>query len=81
MIKVTNFDKQKELIINGVSSIELSQDGYIVISYQPSKINFFDILKELESQKITIIDIISKETDLEDIFLEFVREKKNKGQI
>jgi|TARA_B110000444_G_C18844924_1_gene601272 ABC-2 type transport system ATP-binding protein len=81
LIKVTNFDKQKELIINGVSSIELSQDGYIVISYQPSKINFFDILKELESQKITIIDIISKETDLEDIFLEFVREKKNKGQI
>tara|TARA_A100001011_G_scaffold66419_1_gene67461 strand:+ start:41332 stop:42282 length:951 start_codon:yes stop_codon:yes gene_type:complete len=76
LIKSSNYDGQKELKINSVGSIEFGQDGYISITYQPSKINFFNILQELENQNITIIDIISKETDLEDIFLEFVREKK-----
>ena len=70
--------KQKDINIeiDGVSSVEKSQDGYIDITYQPSKTNFFDILQQLENQDISIIDIISKETDLEDIFLEFIRENK-----
>ena len=70
--------KQKDINIqiDGVSSVENNQDGYIDITYQPSKTNFFDILQQLENQDISIIDIISKETDLEDIFLEFIRENK-----
>ena len=66
----------KNIEIDGVSSVEKSQDGYIDITYQPSKTNFFDILQQLENQDISIIDIISKETDLEDIFLEFIRGNK-----
>ncbi|MFL2836685.1 MAG: ABC transporter ATP-binding protein [Hyphomicrobiales bacterium] len=62
--------------IEGVSTVEANSDGYIDITYQPSRINFFDILKQLENQNISIVDIISKETDLEDIFLEFIRGDK-----
>ena len=62
--------------IEGVSTVEANSDGYIDITYQPSRINLFDILKQLENQNISIVDIISKETDLEDIFLEFIRGDK-----
>ena len=75
-IKADVKQKNINIQIDGVSSVENNQDGYIDITYQPSKTNFFDILQQLENQDISIIDIISKETDLEDIFLEFIRENK-----
>lgn len=76
LIKAVIKNPKSEIKINGINSIKANQDGYLQIIYRPSMINFFDILQQLESQKVSIIDIISKETDLEDIFLEFVRGQK-----
>ncbi|MGB0574237.1 MAG: ABC transporter ATP-binding protein [Hyphomicrobiales bacterium] len=78
LIKADIKNPNSEIKINGINSIKANQDGYLQIIYRPSAINFFDILQQLESQKVSIIDIISKETDLEDIFLEFVRGQKNR---
>lgn len=78
LIKADIKNPESEIKINGINSIKANQDGYLQIIYRPSKINFLDILQQLESQKVSIIDIISKETDLEDIFLEFVRGQKNR---
>ncbi len=77
-ISIKSDIKQKDINIkiDGIISVGTNQDGYIDITYQPSKINFFEILRKLEDQNISIIDIISKETDLEDIFLEFIRGDK-----
>ena len=77
LIKADIKNPKSEIKINGINSIKAKQDGYLQIIYRPSTINFLDILQQLESQKVSIIDIISKETDLEDIFLEFVRGQKN----
>ncbi|MEK9794477.1 MAG: ABC transporter ATP-binding protein, partial [Hyphomicrobiales bacterium] len=78
LIKADIKNPKSEIKINGINSIKANQDGYLQIIYRPSTINFLDILQQLESQKVSIIDIISKETDLEDIFLEFVRGQKNR---
>lgn len=80
LIKADIKNPKSEIKINGINSIKANQDGYLQIIYRPSLINFFDILQQLESQKVSIVDIISKETDLEDIFLEFVRGQKNRDQ-
>jgi len=77
LIKADIKNPKSEIKINGINSIKANQDGYLQIIYRPSTINFLDILQQLETQKVSIIDIISKETDLEDIFLEFVRGQKN----
>ncbi len=78
LIKADIKNPKSEIKINGINSIKTNLDGYLQIIYRPSTINFLDILQQLESQKVSIIDIISKETDLEDIFLEFVRGQKNR---
>ena len=79
LIKVDNYIAEEELHIEGVTNVAWDKDSYLTITYQPSKINFYNILQQLEKKNVGISDLISKETDLEDIFLDLIRGDKNKG--
>lgn len=48
---------------------ERMKDGRIALRYQPSQTNFEKVLSQLKAENLTVIDISTRETDLEDIFL------------
>ena len=56
--------------LDGVTEVTLDEENILNIIYQPTKIDFNYILAQLQDKKINIRDIITKEADLEDIFLE-----------
>jgi len=56
--------------LSNVTEVTLNEENTLNIIYQPSKTDFNFILSQLRDKKINIKDIITKEADLEDIFLE-----------
>jgi ABC-2 type transport system ATP-binding protein len=56
--------------LKGVTDVILNEENVLNIIYQPTKIDFDCILSQLQDKEINIQDIITKEADLEDIFLE-----------
>ncbi|MEM8935043.1 MAG: ABC transporter ATP-binding protein [Pseudomonadota bacterium] len=50
--------------------VELKADGRLAIPYQPSKAQMSDILGSLETAGVTVKDLSTVESDLEDVFLE-----------
>lgn len=48
---------------------EKMKDGRIALRYQPSQTNFERVLSQLKAENLTVVDITTRETDLEDIFL------------
>ena len=54
---------------------ELKPDGQIAIAYRPSETGVEEILARLRAHNITIRDLTTVESDLEDIFLQLTRER------
>ncbi|WP_138381035.1 ABC transporter ATP-binding protein [Luteithermobacter gelatinilyticus] len=51
----------------------LREDGALLIHFSPSAINVGEILKRVQQAGIDIIDLSTRESDLEDIFLQLTR--------
>jgi ABC-2 type transport system ATP-binding protein len=49
---------------------EIDEQGRIVVSYQPSRVSFEELLARLDAAGIEIADLITREPILEDIFLQ-----------
>lgn len=59
----------------GDAAAELRDDGRIAIPYQPSKAQVGDILGQLSAAGVTVKDISTVESDLEDVFLELTYQR------
>ena len=79
---------EKMVIIHPASSIKslpqsisdiggkLNEDGEIVIHFSPSTITVGEILKKIAATEIEISDLRTEESDLEDIFLQLTKSRK-----
>jgi ABC-2 type transport system ATP-binding protein len=56
-------------------SAELPSPRKVVIRYQPSRAQVGEILAAVAAADLRIVDLSTKETDLEDVFLQLVREQ------
>jgi ABC-2 type transport system ATP-binding protein len=56
-------------------SPELRPDGRIVVRYKPSEMPIASILDAVSSAGLTLVDLSTEETDLEDIFLQLTSSK------
>jgi ABC-2 type transport system ATP-binding protein len=56
-------------------SAELPSPRRLVIRYQPSRAQVGEVLAAVAAADLRIVDLSTKETDLEDVFLQLVREQ------
>ncbi len=55
---------------------ELDGDGHLVISYKPSKQGIQDLLDRVKGSGVVVRDLVTREADLEDIFIHLTRRKE-----
>jgi len=55
--------------------IVLKNERTVVITYSKDKVNAGEVLAALQRDGLGIVDVVTKEPDLEDVFLSLVREK------
>ena len=67
--KVKNFDKNKQLNMQGVQFYVNSNNSISVI-YEKNSLNFGEIVNFLNKNDIKIVDIITEDGDLEDVFVQ-----------
>lgn len=67
-----DFTDAPEALQKFCPTINRDADGltYISISYKPSEVTAGDIITAVTSSKLSIVDVSTEETDLEDIFLQ-----------
>jgi ABC-2 type transport system ATP-binding protein len=63
--------------LSALFHVELASPRVMVVHYPPSHANIGHVLAELSAAGLTIIDLSTNETDLEDIFLQLVRAPKD----
>ena len=66
--KVQNIDKNRVLKMNGVQ-FEISSNNIISITYEKNSLNFGEITDYLVKNEIKILDIVTEDGDLEDVFV------------
>ena len=54
---------------------ELDAEGHLVVSYKPSKQGIQDLLDRVKASGVVVGDMITREADLEDIFIHLTRRK------
>lgn len=59
------------------SGWEITKDGLLSISYRPSRTDMEGLLSQVRAHGMTIHDLSTKETDLEEVFLYFTRPAEN----
>jgi ABC-2 type transport system ATP-binding protein len=52
---------------------ELPDPRRLMVRYQPSRDNINEVLAAVQGSGLTIVDLTTRETDLEDIFLQLVK--------
>ena len=67
--KVSNIDKNKTLIMNGVQ-FKIGLDNTLSITYEKNSLNFAEITDYLGKNQIKILDIVTEDGDLEDVFIQ-----------
>jgi len=67
--KIKNIEKNKKLILNDVQ-FNINLNGTLTATYEKNVHKFEDILNFLKKNNLEIIDIITEDSDLEDIFVE-----------
>ncbi len=67
--KVKNFDKNKQLNMQGVQ-FYINSNNSISVIYEKNSLNFEEIVNFLNKNDIKIIDIITEDGDLEDVFVQ-----------
>ena len=70
--KVENIDQTKVLKIEK-AKFKINSRNSISVSYEKNSINFHEIVKYLSKNNIKILDIITEEGDLEDVFIQLTK--------
>ncbi len=68
IFKIKKIDKDKKLRMNGVK-FKIIENDSISLTYEKNSINFGEIANYLSQNDITILDIITEDGDLEDVFI------------
>ena len=72
IFKIKKIDKNKELKMNGVK-FKIIENDSISLTYEKNSINFGEIANYLSQNDITILDIITEDGDLEDVFIKLTK--------
>ena len=67
--KVKNIDKNKTLKMKGIH-FKIKSNESISITYEKNSLNFGEIINYLSKNNIKILDIITEDGDLEDVFIQ-----------
>jgi ABC-2 type transport system ATP-binding protein len=67
--KVKNIDKNKILEMEGIH-FKINSNESISITYEKNSLNFGEIINYLSQNNIKILDIITEDGDLEDVFIQ-----------
>ncbi len=67
--KVKNIDKNKILKMEGIQ-FNINSNESISITYEKNSLNFGEIIKYLSQNNIKILDIVTEDGDLEDVFIQ-----------
>ena len=67
-LKVKNIDKNKVLKMEGIH-FKIDSDESISITYEKNSLNFEEIINYLSKNNIKILDIITEDGNLEDVFI------------
>ncbi len=68
-IKVKNIDKYKNLKMEGIQ-FNINSNESISITYEKNTLNFGEIINYLSQNNIKILDIVTEDGDLEDVFIQ-----------
>ena len=66
--KVENIDKNKTLKMEGIN-FKISSNESISVTYEKNSLNFGEIINFLSKNNIKILDIVTEDGDLEDVFV------------
>ena len=66
--KVKNIDKNKTLKMEGIH-FKVSSNESISVTYEKNSLNFGEIINYLSKNNIKILDIVTEDGDLEDVFV------------
>ena len=72
IFKIKKIDKDKKLRMNGVK-FKIIENDSISLTYEKNSINFGEIANYLSQNDITILDIITEDGDLEDVFIKLTK--------
>ena len=67
--KVKNIDKNKILKIEGIQ-FKINSNQSISVTYEKNSLNFGEIINYLNQNNIKILDIVTEDSDLEDVFVQ-----------
>ena len=67
--KVKNIDKNKILKMEGIEFKIVSNDS-ILVTYEKNSLNFGEIINYLSKNNVKILDIVTEDGDLEDVFIQ-----------
>ena len=67
--KVENIDINKSLKLEGIQ-LKIKSKNSISVIYEKNSINFGEIIKYLSQNEIKILDIVTEDSDLEDVFVQ-----------
>ena len=67
--KVKNIDKNKTLKMEGIN-FKISSNESISVTYEKNSLNFGEIINYLSKNNIKILDIVTEDGDLEDVFVQ-----------
>ena len=68
-LKVKDIDQSKELQMKGIE-FKINSNDSLSITYEKNSLNFEEIIKYLGKNNIKILDIVTEEGDLEDVFVQ-----------
>ena len=67
--KVKNIDKNKILQMEGIQ-FKINSNESIAVTYEKNSLNFGEIINYLSENDIKILDIVTEDGDLEDVFVQ-----------
>jgi ABC-2 type transport system ATP-binding protein len=70
--KVANIDKNKILKMEGID-FKISSSQLISVTYEKNSLNFGEIVNYLNQNNIQILDIVTEDGDLEDVFVQLTK--------
>ena len=66
--KVKEIDVHQELKMKGIQ-IKINSSDSILVTYEKNSLNFEEIINYLSQNNIRILDIVTEDGDLEDVFV------------
>ena len=67
--KVENIDINKDLKMKGVQ-FKINSENSILVIYEKNSLNFEEIINFLSKNEIKVLDIVTEDGDLEDVFVQ-----------